>query len=80
MINILIMFSLIVKFLKFGFNDNYIKINGLFSWWDDEFNNKFFVVLEGVGYIVDCFNFDLKFLLDEIEIVKFNYLFDIKFK
>ena len=80
MTNTLTMSSLIAKLSKLGFNDNYIKTNGLPSWWDDELNNKPFAVLEGAGYIADRLNLDLKSLLDETGTVKFNHPPDTKFK
>ncbi|NES65971.1 MAG: ImmA/IrrE family metallo-endopeptidase [Okeania sp. SIO2D1] len=76
----LTMSSLIAKLSLLGFNDNYIKSNGLPSWWDDELNNKPFAVLEGAGYIADRLNLDLKSLLDETETVKFNHPPQTKFK
>ena len=80
MTNVLTMSSLIAKLSKLGFNDSYIKTNGLPSWWDDELNDKPFAVLEGAGYIADRLNLNLKSLLDETETVKFNHLPDTKFK
>lgn len=76
----LTMSSLIAKLSLLGFNNSYIRTNGLPSWWDDELNNKPFAVLEGAGYIADRLNLDLKSLLDETETVKFNHPPQTKFK
>ena len=64
MTNTLTMSSLIAKLSKLGFNDNYIKTNGLPSWWDDELNNKPVAVLGGAGYIADRLNLCLLYTSD----------------
>ena len=55
----LTMEDLVTKLSKLGFNKEYIRDNGLPSWWDIELNTKPFAVLEGAGYIADRFNIDL---------------------
>ena len=72
MTDVLTMSSLIAKLSNLGFNDNYIKTNGLPSWWDDKLNDKPFAVLEGAGHIANRFNIELQSLLDETKPVRFN--------
>lgn len=60
------------KLLRLGLNPDYVRNNGLPSWWDDSLNNKHEAILEGAGYIADNFNIDLKSLLATEEEIKFN--------
>jgi len=75
----LTMSSLYAKLSKLGFNQDYVRNNGLPSWWNDELNDKPIAVLEGAGYIADNLNLDLKSLLQE-EKIRFNPLPVTKFK
>ena len=68
----LTMEDLVTKLSKLGFNKEYIRDNGLPSWWDIELNTKPFAVLEGAGYIADRFNIDLQSLLHKTKPVRFN--------
>ncbi len=79
MTNIITMSSLYTKLSQLGLNQQYVRNNGLPSWWNDELNDKPIAVLEGAGYIADNLNLDLKSLLLEEEI-KFNPLPTTKFK
>jgi len=80
MTNNLTMSSLYQKLSRLGFNQQYIKNNGLPSWWDEQLNDKPFAVLEGAGYIADYLNLDLKSLLDSTQPVKFKELPQTNFK
>lgn len=75
----LTMSSLYDKLSQLGLNRDYVRNNGLPSWWHDELNDKPVAVLEGAGYIADNLNLDLKSLLVEEEI-KFNPPPPTKFK
>lgn len=75
----LTMSSLYDKLSKIGLNQDYIKNNGLPSWWNDELNDKPVAVLEGAGYIADNLNLDLESLLVE-ENIRFNPPPPTKFK
>ncbi|MGF1933758.1 MAG: ImmA/IrrE family metallo-endopeptidase [Nostoc sp. ChiQUE02] len=76
----LTMSSLYDKLSKLGLNQDYVRSNGLPSWWNDELNNKSYGVLEGAGYIADNLNLDLKTLLVAEEEIKFNSPPPTKFK
>ncbi|AVH68275.1 ImmA/IrrE family metallo-endopeptidase [Nostoc sp. 'Peltigera membranacea cyanobiont' N6] len=76
----LTMSSLFDKLSQLGLNQDYVRNNGLPSWWNDELNNKSYGVLEGAGYIADNLNLDLKSLLVAEEEIKFNSLPPTKFK
>ncbi|MEA5551659.1 ImmA/IrrE family metallo-endopeptidase [Anabaena cylindrica UHCC 0172] len=67
----LTMSSLYDKLSKLGLNPDYVRNNGLPSWWNDELNDKPIAVLEGAGYIADNLNLDVKSLFAEEEI-RFN--------
>lgn len=76
----LTMSALYKKLAKIGLKKDYIRENGLPSWWDDELSDKPLAVLEGAGYIADHLNLDLKSLIcPEVE-VKFNSPPPTKFK
>lgn len=66
------MASLYQKLSKIGLKQNYVRKNGLPSWWDDELNDKPVAVLEGAGYIAKNLNLDLSSLLNPQEEVKFK--------
>lgn len=68
----LTMKDLVNKLLKLGFSEEYIRKNGLPSWWNTELDNKPFAVLEGAGYISDRFNINLQSLLCKTRPVRFN--------
>jgi Zn-dependent peptidase ImmA (M78 family) len=74
----LTMSSLYDKLSKLGLNPDYVRKNGLPSWWNDELNDKPIAVLEGAGYIADNLNLDLKSLFAEE--IRFNPLPTTKFK
>ena len=76
----LTMASLYQKLSKIGLKKNYVRKNGLPSWWDDELNDKPVAVLEGAGYIAKNLNLDLSSLLTPQEKVKFNRPPHTKFK
>ncbi|MBE8969268.1 ImmA/IrrE family metallo-endopeptidase [Nostocales cyanobacterium LEGE 12452] len=76
----LTMSSLFDKLSQLGLNQDYVRNNGLPSWWNDELNNKSYSVLEGAGYIADNLNLDLKSLLVAEEEIKFNPPPPTKFK
>lgn len=76
----LTMSSLYDKLSQLGLNQDYVRNNGLPSWWNDELNNKSYAVLEGAGYIADNLNLDLKSLLVAEEEIKFNSSPPTKFK
>ncbi|MEA5619671.1 ImmA/IrrE family metallo-endopeptidase [Cronbergia sp. UHCC 0137] len=76
----LTMSYLYAKLSSIGLNQDYVRENGLPSWWNDELNNKHFAVLEGAGYIADNLNLDLKSLLVPEEKIKFNTPPATKFK
>jgi hypothetical protein len=65
---------------QLGLNLDYVRNNGLPSWWDDSLNDKHEAVLEGAGYIADNLNLDLKSLLVVEEEIKFNPSPPTKFK
>lgn len=68
------------KLSQLGLNRDYVRNNGLPSWWNDELNNKSYAVLEGAGYIADRLNLDLKSLIVPEEEIKFNSPPPTKFK
>ncbi len=68
----LTMASLYKKLSAIGLEKNYVRQNGLPSWWDDELNDKPVAVLEGAGYIAKNLNLDLSSLLNPQEKVKFK--------
>ncbi len=68
------------KLSRLGFTPDYVRNNGLPSWWDDSLNDKYEAVLEGAGYIADNLNLDLKSLLAVEEEIKFNLSPPTKFK
>ncbi len=72
--------SLYTKLSQIGLNRDYVRNNGLPSWWDDELNDKPSAVLEGASYIADRLNLDLKSLLLPAEKIKFNSPPPTKFK
>ncbi|BAZ71305.1 hypothetical protein NIES4106_61020 (plasmid) [Fischerella sp. NIES-4106] len=76
----LTMSSLYNKLSQLGLNQDYVRNNGLPSWWNDELNNKSYAVLEGAGYIADNLNLDLKSLLAPEEEIRFNSSPPTKFK
>lgn len=76
----LTMAALYGKLSKIGLKKNYVRKNGLPSWWDDELNDKPVAVLEGAGYIAKNLNLDLSSLLTPQEKVKFNRPPHTKFK
>jgi hypothetical protein len=76
----LTMAALYRKLSKIGLKQNYVRKNGLPSWWDDELNDKPVAVLEGAGYIAKNLNLDLSSLLTPQEKVKFNRPPHAKFK
>ncbi|MFM7793372.1 MAG: hypothetical protein ACKO90_36550, partial [Microcystis panniformis] len=59
----LTMAALYGKLSEIGLKKNYVRKNGLPSWWDDELNDKPVAVLEGAGYIAKNLNLDLSSLL-----------------
>jgi IrrE N-terminal-like domain len=65
---------------QLGLNLDYVRNNGLPSWWNDSLNDKPLAVLEGAGYIADNLNLDLKSLLAVEEEIKFNPSPSTKFK
>ncbi|MDB9450938.1 ImmA/IrrE family metallo-endopeptidase [Dolichospermum circinale] len=75
----LTMSSLYDKLSKLGLNPDYVRNNGLPSWWNDELNDKPVAVLEGAAYIADNLNLDLESLLAEQKI-RFNTPPVTKFK
>lgn len=75
----LTMSSLYDKLSQLGLNRDYVRNNGLPSWWNDELNDKPVAVLEGAGYIADNLNLDLESLLVE-ENIRFNPPPPTKFK
>ncbi|BAZ11932.1 hypothetical protein NIES4071_37600 [Calothrix sp. NIES-4071] len=80
MTKILTMSCLYDKLSRLGLSEDYVKDNGLPSWWDDSLNDKHEAVLEGAGYIADNLNVDLKSLLAIEEEIKFNPYPPTKFK
>lgn len=76
----LTMAALYGKLSKIGLKKDYVRKNGLPSWWDDELNDKPVAVLEGAGYIAKNLNLDLSSLLTPQEKVKFNRPPHTKFK
>jgi IrrE N-terminal-like domain len=80
MTEILTMSYLYDKLSRLGLNEDYVRNNGLPSWWDDSLNDKHEAVLEGAGYIADNLNVDLKSLLTVKEEIKFNPSPPTKFK
>lgn len=75
----LTMSSLYDKLSQVGLNRDYVRNNGLPSWWNDELNDKPVAVLEGAGYIADNLNLALESLLVE-ENIRFNHPPLTKFK
>ncbi|GBF79203.1 ImmA/IrrE family metallo-endopeptidase [Aphanothece sacrum] len=80
MTNTITMSALYGKLSKIGLKQDYIRENGLPSWWDEELNDKSVAVLEGAGYIANNLNLDLKSLLVPEEEVRFNPPPHTKFK
>ncbi|OKH44162.1 hypothetical protein NIES2101_29085 [Calothrix sp. HK-06] len=68
------------KLSRLGFTPDYVRDNGLPSWWDNNLNDKHEAVLEGAGYIADNLNLDLKSLLAVEEEIKVNPSPSTKFK
>lgn len=68
-----------LKKLNPGFTHQYIREQGLPSWWDDALNDKPLATLEGAGHIAKRLNIDLLSLLEE-EIPRFKPLPHTKFK
>jgi hypothetical protein len=67
------MSSLYSKLSKLGLNQDYVRQNGLPSWWDDELNEKPLAVLEGAGYIAKRFGLDFHSLLSDCADLHFKY-------
>jgi len=76
----LTMSSIYAKISHLGLNQDYVRKNGLPSWWNDELNDQPLAVLEGAGYIANNLNLDLKSLLIAEEEIRFNSPPPTKFK
>jgi len=76
----LTMSALYKKLSRIGLKKDYIRENGLPSWWDEELNDKPVAVLEGAGYIARNLNLDLSSLLNQGEDVRVNPVVETKFK
>ena len=76
----LTMSALYKKLSRIGLKKDYIRENGLPSWWDDALNDKPVAVLEGAGYIARNLNLDLSSLLTPAEDIRFNSVVETKFK
>ncbi len=73
------MSDIYAQLFELGLNQEFVRENGLPSWWDDELNHKPLAVLEGAGYIADRFGLDFKSLLSSDEKLKFKSQYQTKF-
>ncbi len=80
MTKIITMPKIISKLTKVGFSKEYIRENGLPSWWDNSLDKEPMAVLEGAGHIAKRLNLDLGSLLEEDQPVKFKQLPYTNFK